>query len=251
MARYDKTTLDFIEKVAGAEASEQPKDSRAKSALKAARLAVKVHQAPVETATKSFLRMAAADFLKTAKTPPLKFYEQLNEKFKRAWWDWEPETLWHSLEDGGLAKPSDEVKNLVMALQICVTTDAPFEHWHIFEKVAHAFSQNRVDFGVVQPLELTEAAAAVRVLAAIRPKREFTSEVCGYIASVAKSSGVVYLPPELFPALAQSELEKTSYASNLAKLVAECWQKKSNPSDEVVGHQIEMLKEISEFVKNG
>jgi hypothetical protein len=255
MARYDKTTLDFIEKVSGAKTygdhSDKKDDEPVKDVLKAARMAIKLQKEPSKTVAKTIIGKATSEILKLAKVPPLGIYGELNDRFKRAWWDWEPETLWRSIEAAGIGKPTDDLKNVVMALQVCVTTNAPFEHWHIFEKAAHAFSQNQVDFGIVQPLELTEAAKAIRILQTLRPKEMFEPEVCSYLATVARSAGLVYLPQELFPAEANSQLEKISYGNPLQKEVAEVWGKKSKSDDPVVMHQIEMLEEIREFVKNG
>jgi len=255
MARYDKTTLDFIEKVSGAKTygdhSDKKDDVSVKDVLRAVRTATKLQKDPTKVVAKSLVGMATSELLKMAKVPPLGVYGELNDRFKRAWWDWEPETLWRSIEEAGIGKPSDDLKNVVMALQVCATTNAAFEHWHIFEKTAHAFSQNQVDFGIVQPLELTEAAKAIRILQTIRPKDKFELEVSSYLAAVARSSGVVYLPEELFPAEANSELGKISYDNPLQKEVAEVWAKGSKSGDPVVMHQVEMLQEIREFVKNG
>lgn len=193
MAQYDEYTRQFMEDVA----ADNPVISR-ESKFGLGALGSVIPKA--RPAVRALNRLIPTGEEKQAAAPStvLNLYRILNDKFKTEWIDWEPETLWMELGEEGI-NVTDEIKNVVGALQVVANTFFPFEAWHIFENVAHAFAGNDVNFSIVQPLELTEAASAVKILTTIRPNTEFELEVLDYIAAIAKSSGVVYLPQDIFP----------------------------------------------------
>lgn len=175
----------------------------------------------------------------------LDLYGILNERFSEEWRDWEPETLWKEMSEIGV-EVTDEIKNVVGALQVAVNTFFPFEAWHIFENTAHAFAGNDVNFSVVQPLELTEVAATIKILHEIRPKTEFDDEILGYIAAVAKNSGVVYLPPDLFLG-AQQHLDPLNNNMQLKLRVKSVFPSVAVGDDEL-SLQTQKLAEIVDYV---
>ena len=179
---------------------------------------------------------------KESALPPLKIYEILNDHYD--WTDWEPETIWTMLEVEHGIKPSDEAKNIVQALQTAIHTNFPFEEWHIFENVGHAFNENPVNFGQVQPLELDEIAKTVKILTTLRPKQEFEDEVLGYIAACAKNSGVVYLPEDLFPKGCQDALDRLGNDIGLRDQVK---AGAAGEPDSPLGVQNARLKEIRQY----
>jgi hypothetical protein len=139
--------------------------------------------------------------------PVLEIYRILNEKFNTEWFNWEPETIYSELIHNFSIKPDERLKNIIGALQVVVNTNFPFEMWNVFENISHAFNENPVFFSIVQPAELDEIALTIKILKAIRPKEEFTDDICGYIAASAKTSGVVYLPEDFFPVRSQNLLD--------------------------------------------
>lgn len=147
-----------------------------------------------------------AVFNKTANVGALRLYEWLNSHYQESWWDWEPETLEKTIHDDFSETVDEIMSNLLHALQVISKTNAPFESWHVFEKVGQALNENPVNFGYVQPLEMDEIAWTIKVLKTIRPQEEFEPEVRGYIAACAKHTGFVFLPEEYFPVGCQHSL---------------------------------------------
>lgn len=183
MANYDKDTEKFIRDTVPDDAIRVGLGVAGR-ALPAAR--------PVTFAAERYIREKSA----AAPSTVLNLYELMNSKLP-GWQDWEPETLRKELFEEGV-NITEEIRNVVGALQVVANTNYPFELWHVFENTAHAFAGNDVNFSIIQPLELTEIAAAMKILKAIRPKEGFEDEVLGYVAAVAKQSGVVYLPRDMF-----------------------------------------------------
>lgn len=249
MARYDEPTEKFIDDLSG--------DIKQKALHQAKTITNALIRGtpPQRMLAKQIARSAVEKLyedkiagVKLAGISVLKLYSILNDHYQREWWDWEPETLWHTLQADHGIEASEEVKNMIQALQVVVSTDAPFEHWHIFENVGHAFCENPVNFGALQPLELDEAAWTMKVLKTIRPKIEFDDEICGYIAASAKSSGVVFLPAELFGEHCQKFLDDMDNDLALRDQIKFMWPKLQAGSDEV-NAQAEKLRTIVEYVR--
>lgn len=169
----------------------------------------------------------------------------LNKTLGDQWHDWEPETIWAELE---IEDDDTVVKNIAMALQLLTQSNAPMESWHVFENVGNAFAGNDVNFSIVQPLELTEVAAAIKVIRMIRPQAEIEDEVCGYIAACAKTSGVVYLPEEFFPSCAQRFLDSMGNDLELRDEVKRTWPKVLG-EETPLGIQTQRLNEIREYLE--
>lgn len=200
---------------------------------------------PKRALGKAIVSKAVLDsaFEKEAATSILNVYHALNEHYKQDWWDWEPETIWQTLTKELGVEAFPELRAMILALQLTLRTNQPFEHWHIFEKVGHAFNFNPVDFSIVQPLELTEIAWAYKVLESLRAKAEYAPEIWTYMAAAAKSSGVVYLPPKYFGE-AQAHLDRMHNDLELKALVAA----KKNDGSDAFKIQLLRLKEIADYV---
>lgn len=244
MGRFDKATEDFMEKLASEQ--DQKPDKPDLSKLRTLKSVVKSIQDPHKAIGKALVSGATmkALFEKDAKVKVLGVYGILNENFGRQWWNWEPETVWQTLKKEHGFDPDEDLRNLVSALQLTVTTNQPFENWHVFEKVGQAFNQNPVDFGVVQPLEPQEVALTLKILRAMRPKMKFDSEICGYLAAVAKNAGIVYLPKEIFTAGCQDFLDRMGNDTALAAALAK------GEDTEGVDYLIQKarLKEVEQYV---
>lgn len=244
MARFDKPTEDFMTKLAGEERDEPGKPDLKN--LRTLKSVVKSIQDPHKAIGKALINGVAmkALFEKEGGIKVLGIYGILNEHYGREWWHWEPETVWQTLSREQGIRVDDDLRNLISALQLTVTTNQPFENWHVFEKVGHAFNFNPVNFGVVQPLEPQEAALALKLLRAIRPKQEFDSEICGYLAALAKNAGLVYLPQAIFTAGCQSFLNAMGNDQALASAV----EKNENAGTVEVEIQKARLAEIEKYV---
>lgn len=248
MARFDKLTLEFMEKVAG-DGKEVVPEGNNLSALRTVKSVLKSIQDPQKALGKALVSGLTMQTLanKEASLSVLKIYSILNDAYDKEWWHWEPETIWQTLAMEHSITGDDDLKNLVMALQLCVTTNQPFESWHIFEKVGHAFNFNTVNFETIQPLEPQEAALAIRLLQTIHPKEAFASEISGYLAAVAKNAGLVYLSPSQFPAEAQAFLDAMGNDLELKEAVV----KKQDNGSAAYKIQMDRIQEITDFVGKG
>lgn len=227
------------------------------SAYKAIKTIAAVAKAPVRTlgsmAVKAFYKpttdIKAPSLEKASGLTTIGIYGFLNDSYGRDWWDWEPETLWQTLAMDDI-QVDDELKDTVLALQVCVNTMSPFEHWHIFENVGNAFNGNPVSFSVIQPLEPDECALTAKILQLLQPKTPFDTEVLGYIAMTARGAGLVFLPEELFPKGSQDVLNGVSWDKDLIKKTRQVWYSKDRKaSDEAVEVQVGRLQEIEDYVK--
>jgi len=241
MGRFDAATQLFIDKVA----EDAPHSHDMKGALRLARKAIDFGHDPKKTLGRVLVGAATKELTKEGSMGVIHVYEALNENHGKDWWDWEPETVWQTLAvEQGIAA-DQELKDLVMALQIAVTTNYPFESWNVFEKVTCAFNQNDVDFHVIQPPEIDEIAFTVSVLRTLRGESTpYEDEVLGYIAACAKHSGIVYLPPELYPSRAQEFLDKLNNDLELKARV----QSKKDDGSAAYKIQALQLKEVAEYV---
>lgn len=242
MAHYDKDTEKFMDDVA----PRSLKSQVARSAASVAKQVARGRPLGEALARQAVALPTFAALEKNGSISVLNVFKLLNSHYNREWWDWEPETIWQTLDHDHAIEPSEAVKNIVQALQVIVNTDQAFEHWHVFEKVAHAFNQNQVHFGVMQPLEMDEVALAIKILQTIRPKAEFDKEVCAYIAACAKHSGIVYLPDNMFPACAQESLDGMNNNMELKELVS---RGESISTNEALTIQFQRLKSILEYVE--
>lgn len=230
MAHYDKDTEDFMSEVAGTT------KSVAKQVLKGAPLSSAVGRELVKIPTRHILE-------KQSGMKVLAVFKLLNTHYGHDWWDWEPETLWQTLKSDHDIEATEEIKNIIQALQVVVKTDYPFEEWHVFENVTHAFNKSPVSFARMQPVDLDEAALTIRILKEIRPKSEYHSEVCGYLGACAKNCGMVYLPEDIFPKCAQDFLDEMGNNLELKHMVM------TKGSGEAYDVQMNRLKAIRQYVE--
>lgn len=248
MANYDSQTQKFMEDV-----SSKPPEKPSTGSERAFKAGLGIATSFTEKNPRRFAKnvgRALSEFLneKTAGAQYSKvvhIFGLLNKTLGEDWHDWEPETIWAELE---IEEDDTVVKNIVMALQLLTQSNSPLESWHIFENVGNAFAGNDVNFSIIQPLELTEAAAVIKVIRIIRPKEEFENEVCGYIAACAKNSGVVYLPKEFFPECAQQFLDSMGNDLGLRDEVKRTWPRVLE-EETLLGIQTQRLSEIRDYLE--
>lgn len=251
MARIDEHTKQFMDAVADSDA--QPSGGISLKPIRLMKQMSKGIDNPQKALGKLLVRGTLNEVLdKEGAVNVIDLYGFLNDHYARLWWDWEPETIWAELQrDHFTGGAPEEIKDAVMALQLTVNSHAPFEEWHVFEKVGHAFCFNHVDFTIVQPLEPTEAALTMALLGKIRPQEKYDHEVLMYVAVCAKSAGMVWLPEEMFPGV-QPCLDDINYDVTLRDSVIKAYKEK-NSSDlsAAVEIQLARIKETEQFVRKG
>src|SRR5688572_8446275 len=98
MARYDEATRAFMDKVSSPVApTEADKETEA---IRMIRAAAKAIQNPAGAVGRQIVARATQNMLsKEAAVKPLTLYNELNQKYGKSWWDWEPETIWQHLQE--------------------------------------------------------------------------------------------------------------------------------------------------------
>jgi len=192
---------------------------------------------------------------KTAAVDPvtinaLEVFVDLEQKYGHSWQDWEPETVAQTLlEDYGITLSEDGV-NIVGALQVVLNTNYAMEHWHVFEKVGHAFNTNVVDFTVLQPLEPHEISLTYTVIGAIRRDTDYEPEISSYVASAAKNAGMVYLPIQFFRKSDQDRLDELNNDLMLKGTVKNILEGAAKAQTEEERIQLARIKEVEEYVSD-
>jgi len=251
MARFDTATLAFLDKLAEEDSKSAPHHTVPKDVALAAKKVIRIAQHPTTNIPRALIGLATKELIKEGSITPLGLYDVLNTNYNKDWWDWEPETIWKTLAVEQGIETTPEIRDLILALQLSVNTNQPFEHWHIFEKVGNALNGNEVDFRLLQPLELDDASATIQILKKIRPATGFDEEILAYVAAVAKSSGIVYLPQELFTAECQAYLDALNNELSLRDQVAKRWPSTYKADDTpAMKIQLMQLHEIKEYVDN-
>ena len=168
---------------------------------------------------------------------PFDIYLACDHVFKDdAWLSWEPETLLLELR----ADVSDAAVDKLLAVQaVSANSTAVFTSALAFEKTVNAFANNICVMDVLQPPEVEEVCYAVehirKIFHAVYGEKEceFTGEVPGYVASVARFRDWSILPKNL--SFAQDSLDALTGLRKDSKLRKE--------------HE-KILDVISEFANN-
>ena len=147
---------------------------------------------------------------------PSWYIQRLVEKYDRQWFEWEPETLWATIEKDFRTKPSELVRNKINAAKLIYLTDAFWKDWNVFEKVVQAFSDHVPDFFTIEPPSPGEMAWAVAEARYMRPNIPFEGEVAAYALGACKEAGLVLFPEEL-------EFAQQKPLGSLAKDVKAAW----------------------------
>jgi hypothetical protein len=118
------------------------------------------------------------------------------------WLDWEPETIWRDIDDKysdlpqGEPKFSEQFKNMIMAIKLCLSNNMPWEQWEVFSHIVVSFNNGIPMFNSYVKPSLAQIAFAVHCMNKIKEDR-FGYEVQGFVASIAKEEGMLVLPPIL------------------------------------------------------
>jgi len=148
--------------------------------------------------------------------------------------EWEPETIWVTMEKDGVDLPEEERNKLQAAITLIVN---PSFYWDniVFQRTVRALNGELFDPETIQECVAAHLAWAVYESGIIRGLDndetvipEFDEDVQQFMAVCLFREGYV-LAPEPLTDIAQDNLEglfpKTSYASTLKKEVADSWEK--------------------------
>lgn len=256
--RADDATRRFMDDVSGNQSQERSIQdiktplSVAKAVLApnpAVALARLVVKKGVGSLTKDVFEKQSAAAFKSIDV--ISVYKELNDKYHHEWWDWEPETIVQTLSHEFGLDVGEEGMAVVQALQVILKTNQAHEHWHVFEKVNHAFNSGAVDFSTVQPSEPDELLLTLKIMSLIRPQTEYDPEVINYIAACLKHAGMVWVPLDLC-----SLAEPVNHALNLmdndnslAHELSQVWPASPKKTDPVsLAIQLGRLEEIKHYM---
>ena len=182
---------------------------------------------------------------------PMILINELYKKYKSDWVDWEPETLWHTIETDYGTKVHRESEEKIMAVRVLLSNDTFWVYWEVFEKICAALAGRVPNFDVRDDLSIGELSLGVSIAGRIK-KREFEHEVKAYVSVEAMQEGYVLLPKPL--AFAQGVLDdmiKNTEGADVKKKLLDSGVENvavTNPDDPVhvqAGH----LKAIDAFVE--
>lgn len=154
---------------------------------------------------------------------PLQILDTLTMRYRTAWADWEPATLWWALRKD-FGPVGDLTRNKIMALRVAVTSDMPWLDWDIFEDSGLAWNDIIPMIGAFQPMSPAQTAFAVSIFRAIRDDEAFDAEVIAYIGSILEDHGWVYAPEEFFGPV-QTLLDRKKWTVGIREEVAAAWER--------------------------
>lgn len=114
------------------------------------------------------------------------------EDDKMTWAEWDPEVIIKHAQ-GKFGDINDVMRHKIWALQVAITTDAPWQDFDIFENTCIAFSGGIPTFGLIEQIDLHELAFGLGCLDKIRDD-EWSSDVLGYIAATLVNNGMIAMP---------------------------------------------------------
>lgn len=154
--------------------------------------------------------------------PVLYLRDFLFDAFGKDWVNWSYETIFKTIDQ----ELSEILKNKIMALSVAMTTDYPWQEWHIFENTGKSFNHQLPRFDYIQPLTPGECLVTSNILEDIRGEEKFTNEVAIYVATSFLSNGMIYIPKEWdFKNLIQKHIDNFIYDFDLKKETEIAWNK--------------------------
>lgn len=173
---------------------------------------------------------------------------------KMTWAEWDPSVLIKHIE-GKFGKLSDVTKHKIWALQVALTTDAPWQDYDIFENSCIAWTGNIPTFGVIERIDLHELAFGIGVLDRIRDE-EYSSEVLAYIAATLIENGMIAMPegcplPNVRNTLLRlTDSENHSDVLKVVKAWSDGRRSKDNP-DDIIDVQLSKFEIVDNWYKLG
>ncbi len=130
-------------------------------------------------------------------TVPAWYAARIIGKYDQAWFDWEPETLWITIQKDFKTILGELARNKINAVKTILMNDSFWEEWEIFEKIVGTFNDHVPNFLLVEVPSPAQMAWAVREANYLNPGNSFSDEVSSYVRAVCKEAGLVYFPEDL------------------------------------------------------
>jgi len=222
MGRYSKEHNDFFNAIKTLERDVETavKDPSVRTVVRTAKLMNKPSNFPKAMMAFEIMKHGSAEIPEDIN--PIKLKNFLVDSYKADWLDWLPEVTDQTLFG---EEKSEILSNKIQAIRACLTTDTPWQEWHVFENVGKAFNHQVPNFVIIQPLTLGECITTMDTMSKLRPEEPFSEEVLSYVASVAANNDYVYLPEELLVGKAQEMLDGFIFDKDLSLKTKAAWGK--------------------------
>lgn len=125
--------------------------------------------------------------------PVTAYVRLLDKAFGTDWREWEPETLWQ-VTHGRFGEVKDTAKSAIQAARTVMVNDLYFEDLNAFEDITLGLNNLIPNFMVIEVCSPAEILYGYRIVHQLRPMRDFTDEVKGYIQACFKEAGQVVYP---------------------------------------------------------
>jgi len=178
----------------------------------------------------------------------------LFRKYGAEWLDWYPEVLSQTLFG---ANEDNILMNKIQAIKVCLSSDAPWVEWNIFENVGKAFNHQIPNFSIIQPLSLGECLVTGELLTQLREGEQFSGEVLAYVGAVAANENYLYIPIDFQLGKAQKNLDKFTHDHETRDKIAKIWGSIQGKNllaaeyneDNLLHQQIGKLAVLNQYVK--
>lgn len=188
--------------------------------------------------------MRMKDLITSSGITSLVYKAHLDNKFKAAWLEWEPETLWAAIEEEWGNKPSDGTKAAIMATRVLLSHDEFYDDIQTFEAVVLGLNNHQPNFDRLEVAAPHEIAYAVMQEKGLRKRPEggFGDDVIHYVQASMREYGNYVYP--LMLAFAEPKDIDTEVTTKVKKLA------KSPPKDptDLVGVQAAKLHDLHVYI---
>ncbi|MDD2661797.1 MAG: hypothetical protein PHY54_19285 [Methylococcales bacterium] len=132
-----------------------------------------------------------------AEAHPLALFVAMFKWLGKGCLEWEGETVWAELEQLGVTRLPQIVKDKFMAVRGAHRINDFYSNYRSFEILTNALNGIIPDFTYVQPVTIPQILNAVEIFKQIRNDDEYNPEVKAYIKTIANQEGYAVLPEEL------------------------------------------------------
>jgi len=191
--------------------------------LSAVRPAASLRSMPASIALALMGKQSSENPFVRTDTNPDVLGNMLIERYKKAWLEWEPETLWTMIQKDFGGALGEQTKNTINAIKTLLLTDAFWKEYPVFENCIQALNGEIPDFSMTQPASPAQLAFGIEMAKRIRDNA-FSDEIKSYVRAVMSDNGFTVYPSQL--AFAQP------VESEEVKQMKEAWEQmhRENPN---------------------
>lgn len=135
----------------------------------------------------------------------------LLDRYGQDYLDWHPDVLKLTLDRDGIAL-SNRSWNKILAGRVVLMSPSPWRQWEVFHWVCRALAGESPNFVYLEEPEIGHLVSGYEIMKLVDPKRQTSTEVDKFVATVFKHEGIPFVPAPLD--FAQHELEEPKIECN-------------------------------------